>query len=233
MPANLRNILLTALIALVFGFLGAAAWSYAGLADNRTRAFLLDNPELLPQMADAYQAKESRERLAELGDEIYEPFPGAYLGNPRGSKVLVEFSDYNCTYCEASVPHVARLIEEDPELKIVLRELPQFEGSEEAARMALAAAMQGKYSEFHRAMFDRGPADSQSIADAARAAGLDLERARVDMASDPVSVEIARNFTLARSLGFNGTPAWVTADRTISGAVGYEALRDALEKAES
>ncbi len=43
-PSTLRSTLLTALLALVFGFLGAAAWSYSGLADNRTRAFLMTNP---------------------------------------------------------------------------------------------------------------------------------------------------------------------------------------------
>ena len=34
MEPTMRNTLLTALLALVFGFLGAAAWSYAGLADT-------------------------------------------------------------------------------------------------------------------------------------------------------------------------------------------------------
>ncbi|QIQ87411.1 DsbA family protein [Erythrobacter sp.] len=231
MPASIRNPLLTALLALVFGFLGAAIWSYAGLADNRTRAFLLDNPDMLPAMAEAYQAQQSRERLAQLGDEVYDPFPGAVLGNPDGSKVLVEFSDYNCGYCEASLKDVARLIEEDPQVKVVLRELPQFEGSEAAARMALAAALQGKYAEFHDAMFARGPAGPDTAEAVARDIGLDMERARADMESDAVSVEIARNFSLARALGFNGTPAWVTGDATISGAVGYERLSEALDEA--
>jgi len=232
MSDSFRNSLLTALTALIFGFLGAAIWSYAGLADNRTREYLLANPSMLQEMAEAYQAEQSRERLSQLGEEIYEPFPGAVLGNPEGSKVLVEFSDYNCGYCEASVDDVARLIEEDPELKVVLREMPQFEGSEAAARMALAAALQGKYAAFHTAMFERGPAGPESAEAVARDIGLDMDRARADMASDAVSVELARNFSLARALGFNGTPAFVTADSTISGAVGYEALSEAVADAE-
>ena len=55
---------MTALTALVFGFLGAAIWSYAGLADNRTRAFLLDNPDMLPQMVEAYEPVERDPRPA-------------------------------------------------------------------------------------------------------------------------------------------------------------------------
>lgn len=222
-PSSLRTTLLTALLALVFGFLGAALWSYTGLADNRTRAFLLTNPDMLPQMAQAYEEQEAGKRLAVMGDEVFTPFPGAVLGNPSGTRVLVEFTDYNCTFCEASVKDVNRLVAEDPDLKVVMREWPIFEGSDQSARMALAAGLQGKYAAFHDAMFRTG-----DVATAARMAGLDLARAEADAASDAVSTEVARNLDLARSLGFTGTPAWIAGSTPIGGAVGYDKLKSAL-----
>jgi protein-disulfide isomerase len=222
-PSTLRHTLLTACLALVFGFLGAAVWSYAGLADNRTRAFLITNPDILPQMADAYQTQESAKRLAEMGTEVFAPFPGAVIGNPDGSRVLVEFSDYNCTFCEASVKDVKRLVAEDPDLKVVIREWPIFDGSDASARMALAAAMQGKYAAFHDAMFKTG-----DVAAAAQIAGLDMARAESDAASQAVSTEIARNLEYARSLGFTGTPAWVAGAKPMGGMVGFERLKAAL-----
>ena len=221
--STLRNTLLTALTALVFGFLGAAIWSYAGLADNRTRAFLLDNPDMLPQMVEAYEAQEAEKRLAAMGDEVFTPFPGVVLGNPKGSKVLVEFTDYNCPYCEASLKDVNRLVAEDPELKVVIREWPIFEGSDTASRMALAAGLQGKYAAFHDAMFKLGDVEA-----AAKAAGLDMARAASDAASDAVSSEIAANLEFARALGFSGTPAWIAGRKPIGGAVGYDKLKAAL-----
>jgi hypothetical protein len=224
-PSALRNTLLTALIALVFGFLGAAIWSYAGLADNRTRAFLLANPDMLPQMVEAYEAQEAEKRLAEMGDEVFTPFPGVVLGNPQGSKVLVEFTDYNCPYCEASLKDVNRLVAEDPQLKVVVREWPIFEGSDVASRMALAAGLQGKYRAFHDAMFQLGDVNA-----AARAAGLDMARAEADAASDAVTAEIANNLELARALGFTGTPAWIAGKKPIGGAVGYDKLKAALDE---
>lgn len=226
-PATLRHTLLTALLALAFGFLGAALWSYSGLADNRTRSFLLGNPDLLPQMAQAYEEQEAVSRLAQMGGEVFAPFPGVVLGNPQGKTVLVEFTDYNCPYCEASLKDVNRLIAEDPDLKVVIREWPIFEGSDTASRMALAAGMQGKYRAFHDAMFQSG-----DVTAAARAAGLDMDRAARDAASDAVSTEIARNLELARALGFTGTPAWVAGKRPFGGAVGYEKLKAALAAAE-
>lgn len=230
MDSGFRSTALTALVALVFGFLGAAAWSYAGLADNRTRTYLIENPTILRDVAGALADREAQERLAELGDALYEPFPGAILGNPDGSKVLVEFTDYNCPYCESSLADIQQLVAQDPELKVVVREWPIFEGSEEAARMALAAGRQGKYRAFHEAMFARSPTTRENIESAARAAGLDMERARRDAASQAVSVELARNLAFAQELGFSGTPAWVAGDIPIGGAVGAERLREALER---
>ena len=231
MTSALRNTLITAITALVFGFLGAAIWSIAGFNDTRTRDYLLDNPDILPEMAEAYQTQEASKRLAEMGEELYTAFPGAVLGNPNGSKVLVEFTDYNCPYCKSSLGDVTRLIENDPEVKVVVREWPIFEGSDEPARMALAAAMQGKYRAFHDALFEIGARDTASIEAAARKAGLDLEKARSDAASEAVTVEIARNQGFAQGLGFDGTPAWVTRQKAISGAVGYDALKKALDEA--
>jgi protein-disulfide isomerase len=225
-PRTLTSTLLTALLALVFGFLGAAVWSYSGLADNRTRSFLLDNPDMLPQMAQAYEEQEAGKRLAQMGDAVFDPFPGVVLGNPNGKRVLVEFTDYNCPYCEASLKDVNRLVAEDPDLKVVIREWPIFEGSDVASRMALAAGLQGKYRAFHDAMFA-----TNDVAAAAKAAGLDMARAERDAASEAVSTEIARNLDHARALGFTGTPAWIAGKKPFGGAVGYEKLKAALTAA--
>lgn len=233
MPTTLRNTLATAVLALVFGFLGAGLWSFSGLGDNRTRDYLMSNPEILPEMAKAYQRKEASKRLADLGKELYAPFNGAVLGNPNGSKVLVEFTDYNCPYCKSSLADVERLVAEDKDVKVVIREWPIFEGSELSSRMALAAAMQGKYKAFHDAMFELAPATEESVEEAARRAGLDLEKARADAESEAVTVELMRNQSFAQSLGFDGTPAWVTSDQALNGAVGYDALKEALDEAET
>jgi protein-disulfide isomerase len=226
-----RDHILVAIVALVFGFAGAALWSFSGLGDARTRAYLLDNPEILPEMAERYQAREAQGRLADLAGEVTAPFPGAVLGNPEGTVTLVEFTDYGCTYCRMSQPDVARLVEAHPDLRVVVREWPIFQGSEAAARMALAAADQGKFAAFHVAIFEHGPPDAASIERAARAAGLDLEAARAFAASDEVSFELAKNAGFAERLGFSGTPSWVIGDRVLEGAVGYEGLAQALAEA--
>ena len=229
----LRQSLLTALLALTFGFLGAAIWSYAGLADNRTRAYLMKNPSILQDVAQELANEDARERLASIKTDLTTPFPGAVMGNPTGSKVLVEFTDYNCPYCASSFRDVASLVAADPELKVIMREWPIFEGSEMAARMALAAAKQGRYQEFHAELFQRGDTSEAGLEAAAQAIGLDMERARLDAVSDEVSVELVRNLTFAQNLGFSGTPAFVTGDTLLPGAVGAARLKEALAEAEA
>lgn len=231
MTDTIKTSILTVVLALVSGFTGAAIWSYSGLADAQTESYLLSNPQILPQMAEAYQTQQAAERLAGISDQVMEPFPGAVLGNPEGSKVLVEFTDYNCPYCAMSQADVARLVDSDPEIKVVIREWSIFQGSEIASRMALAAAKQGKFPEFHEAMFRLGPVSPESVAAAASEAGIDMAQAQLDGASEEVSLELARNNALAGQLGFTGTPSWVTANSAFEGAVGFGALRDAIDRA--
>src|SRR3546814_9167839 len=50
--------------------------------------YLLDNPQLLPEMAEAWQTKQSAERLAGISQDVLSPFDGAVLGNPAGSKEI-------------------------------------------------------------------------------------------------------------------------------------------------
>ncbi len=220
--------LVTALIALVFGFAGAGIWSLSGFGHQQTRNYLISNPDILPEMADAYQSQQSQDQLAQVADDVRAPFPGAVLGNPEGSRTLVKFTDYACGYCRVSVADVERLISEDPELRVVIREWPIFQGSDVPARMALAAAKQGKYAAFHHAMFELGSPTAENILIAAEEAGLDLDAAREFGASEEATAELAKNQSLARQLGFTGTPSWVAGDNVMEGAVGYNRLSSAL-----
>ncbi|MCA0910093.1 DsbA family protein [Qipengyuania gaetbuli] len=224
----MKQHLATAAIALVGGFAGAAIWSLSGLGHSQTRDYLVSNPGILPEMADAWQAEQSREQLAQVADEVRKPFPGAVLGNPDGTRTLVKFTDYACGYCRISVADVDRLIAENPDVRVVIREFPIFQGSDVPARMALAAAKQGKYRAFHHAMFELGSPTAENVMLAAQQAGLDLDAAREFGASEEVTAELARNQELARSLGFTGTPSWVAGDQVIEGAIGFDRLEAAL-----
>jgi protein-disulfide isomerase len=227
-------------LALV-GIGGAAGW-YAhdsGLGGSFTRdrtqfeaavrEALLEHPEVLPEAMDKLREKETHAQLANVRGQVQTPFPGAVLGNPQGKVTLVEFSDFACGFCRQSVPDVEALLAANPDLRVVMRELPILSPeSADAARWALAAAEQGKYSAFHRAMFATGRPSPETIAAAAQTAGLDIARAKATIADPRIDAEIKHNVEIARQLGFQGTPSWVAGNAVLTGAVGKAQLQSAI-----
>ena len=222
-----------AICAAGLALVGVGGWFGGRMAvESVVHDYILEHPEILPQAMQNLQEKEAREQLASVRQSVETPFPGAVLGNPDGKVTLVEFSDYACGYCRKSLPDVAELMKNNPDLRIVIRELPIIgPHSPEAAKMALAAAEQGKFSQFHEAMYAAGQVDSQTIEAAAKSVGLDMERARRISVSPAVEAEITRNYETASRLGFSGTPSWVAGERLITGAVGIKQLTQAVEDA--
>lgn len=224
----MQRTLLTILLALVAGFAGAAAYSYSGLGNGQIERYLLANPKVLPKMIAELEKAQAQEKLAAAGLDIFKPFPGAVLGNPQGKHTLVKFTDYNCGYCRASAGEVQKLLAADPELKVIIREWPIFDGSDQVAAVALAAGRQGKYEAFHQALFAAGDTSEAGVAAAARKVGLDFARLKADAASPQIAYELNRNTAWAQELGFTGTPSWIAGGRIIEGAVPAETLAEAI-----
>ena len=193
------------------------------------KEYLLTHPELmldvqaaLEERMEKIQAEKLKTALADNASEIFRSPDAPIAGNPSGDIPVVEFFDYNCGYCKRAFTDIAKLIEVDPKIKLVLKELPILsKASEEAARVALAAKKQGKYWEVHRALLTvRGEVNEQSSLRAAEKVGLDITKLKKDMASDEVTGEIERVRDLARKMGIQGTPHFLVGDRAIPGAPG-------------
>lgn len=196
--------------------------------------YLMTHPEILPKAMAELERKQSANQLSGVRAQVEKPAPGVVLGNPAGSVTLVEFTDYACTYCRHSVEDVDALIAADPDLRVVVRELPILSpDSAAAAKMAIAAGEQGRYAAFHKAMFEAGRPDAASIAAAARTAGLDMARAQRVIADPATEMELVRNLDVAKQLGFSGTPSWVIGDSLMSGAVGRDKLAEAIADSRS
>lgn len=199
--------------------------------------YLIQNPEIFLEVQSALEiklAKEEAERtkalVAEHAKEIYRA-PGAPVaGNADGDITVVEFFDYNCGYCKRGFSEVAKLLEQDKNVRFVFKEFPILrDESEQAARVALAARLQGKYWEVHRDLIStKGLVNEEVGLKVAEAHGLDMVKLKADMASAEVTAELDRVKELARKLSINGTPHFLVGDRSIGGAP--DNLFDLLEQ---
>ena len=141
---------------------------------------------------------------------------------------LTYFFDYACGYCRVSNPHIERLIKENDDLRVVFRELPIL-GPESvtAARVSLAASKAGKFGQFHDALYAAGRPGADTIAQAAKAAGIPDQPV-----NDPAQeAELRSNMTFASQLGATGTPLFVVGNRVINAAVEYDELEKAVDAA--
>lgn len=200
--------------------------------DAMVRQYILDHPEIIPEAINRLQEREVAKLLDSNRAEIETPYASAWAGNPNGDVVMVEFFDYACPYCRASKGDVDRLLAEDKNLKVVYRDFPVLgPPSEEAAMASLSAARQGRYKAFHNAMFSSGRPSHEKIITAVRQAGLNEVQTARDLNTGASKSEVAKNLDLGRALGLTGTPAYVIGNRILSGAVGYDEMKKAIEDA--
>ena len=193
------------------------------------REGLIADPQILIDASDALREKQFAPVLAANRAALETPFGSSWKGATKADVVLVEFFDYACPYCKASNPHIDQLIKEDPGLRVVYREMPILgQNSINAARLSLAASKAGRFGQFHDALYAAGRPSPETNAAAASAANISSTPVENDPA---IEAELRRNFQLASQLGATGTPVFVVGDRVLNGAVGYDALKAAIEEA--
>ncbi|MBN9457384.1 MAG: DsbA family protein [Bosea sp.] len=158
-------------------------------------------------------------------------------GNPRGDVTIVAFLDYNCPYCKASAPALARIVREDGKIRLVYKDWPVIaETSVYAAQLALAAAYQDRYQQAHDAlMATKGRLSREQISAAIKGAGIDLDRLQADLDAnrDKIAALLRRTMTQADSLGLQGTPTYLVGPfrtSTLDYAGFKQAVSDARRK---
>jgi protein-disulfide isomerase len=67
----------------------------------------------------------------------------------------------------------------------------------------------------------------------AKSVGIDTGRLAADMNTPEIETQIQANYTLARTLGIEGTPAFVIGDELIPGALDKTRLAELIQEARS
>ncbi|NJO55184.1 MAG: DsbA family protein [Rhodospirillales bacterium] len=158
-------------------------------------------------------------------------------GRKDADITVVEFFDYRCGYCKKVLPTLQSLMEADPNVRVVFKELPIL--GPDSLRGALAAQAvwniaPEKYLPFHVALMQtRGGIDESLIVETARKVGVDPDKLAAAMDDPSVKAKIESNLTLAQKLQINGTPAFVIGDKLLPGAVDLATIKETIADARS
>lgn len=203
------------------------------------REYLIANPELIEEAQMALQAKREAEVAARAAggisansEAIFNEPTDIVLGNPDGDITVVEFYDYNCGYCKRAMADMNTILEDDPNVRFVLKEFPILGPDSLAAHtvaMSFRKLMPEKYGDFHRQLLGGDVrATGETAMAVAVALGADEAAVTAGMEDPEIETSIRQVYQLADALGINGTPSYVVGDEAVYGARGADELKSKI-----
>lgn len=204
--------------------------------ESIVKDYILKNPEIVQEALVELERRQKEAEAAAVQKLTSDPKSRLYVsehhtvvGNPNGNVTLVEFFDYNCGYCKRGLADVQKLMDNDKNLKVILKEMPILApGSREASIVALALREQfsgDKLWQFHtKLMGVKGAIGKEQALGVATEMGADMAKLNAAMTSSKIAEALEESRLLADALNISGTPSYIVANDLVVGARGYDLL---------
>jgi len=159
-----------------------------------------------------------------------------FIGPEDAPITIIEFSDYQCPYCTKWHDEVfQKLIKEFPDdVRIVYRDFPLSSihpSATAAAEAANCANEQGKYWEYHSALFgEKYGLGSDAFVKYAQDLGLDIDAFSQCVDERRYADEVQADYEYAAQLGISSTPTFFLNGIPIVGAQPYDLFKQVIEK---
>ncbi|MBD2667099.1 DSBA oxidoreductase [Richelia sinica FACHB-800] len=213
-------------------------WSFPAQADTKVNSqleqqvlqILRQNPEVIIESIQTYQ-QQQQQKVQKSRQEFIQALqtnPKEIIGNSptTGSTnlktVLIEFSDFQCPYCAEAHKALKDLLAKYPnQFTLVYKHFPITQIHAEAlpaAKAAWAAYQQGKFWEFHDALFTNQKQLGETLyLDTAKKLQLDLGKFNRDrnLATNAINTDLE----IVNKLGLGGTPSFVITSPKFSGPI--------------
>ena len=191
----------------------------------------------IPDSRRARQISGTADDLLDLSDDV-DPARDHIRGPEAAPVTLVEYGDYQCSYCGQAEVVIRELLESfGDELRYVWRHLPLTDvhpDAQTAAEAAEAAAAQGRFWELHDRLLANQ--DALAMSDLKRAAeeiGLDVHRFAEEVRRREHEERVADDVVSADTSGVAGTPTFFINGRRHQGAYDTAALTRAVRAAQT
>ncbi|MEN8257475.1 MAG: thioredoxin domain-containing protein [Thermodesulfobacteriota bacterium] len=187
----------------------------------------------------SYYKKQQAEKLGFMAQENAELFirdHSQVLGSKEAKVYLVEFMDPACETCAAFSPFVKHMMKTNPgKIKLVLRYAPFHQGADYFVKILEASKKQGKYWQTLEVMFksqsywaSHHNPQPQKIWQFLPAAGLNMEKLKIDMTDPGIDRIIAQDMADAKALNVRKTPGFFVNGKPLQ-EFGYQQLQQLIE----
>ncbi len=206
--------------------------------DQNIKKFIEENPDYILGVLREYQLEQNKLEQEKTNQKnissiknlnlAYHPM---YLGDSNSSKVIYEFVDYNCGYCQKFHQELINVMS-DNSLKLVIIQMPILGNfSEELTKLALASSLQGQFKVVHNYLYsaERKSKMEDILADLFLR-GVDLDLLKSDLDSQEVSDFLSIHRSYADEFKFTGTPATIIGNQIIPGFIDADKITEILEK---
>lgn len=147
---------------------------------------------------------------------------------------IVEFSDFECPFCNNAAATIRQVLDKYPnQVRVVFRDYPvaslhpRASKAHEAAR---CAGDQGKFWEYHDLLFERAPRLSpEDLKQYAQDLRLDSAAFGQCVDTGKFAAEVEKDTQEAMSLGLTGTPNFFINGRQLAGAQPLEAFQKLID----
>ena len=195
-----------------------------GVDDKSQAPAVAVTPDGSEQPSGTAEAQDASATLARR-----QPNDPMALGKQDAPVVMVAYSEFQCPFCgkfaRDTEPTLVKQYVDKGVLRIEWRDFPYLgEESWTAARAGRAAGAQGKFWQFHDALYaeqlppNSGRLTEEYVTEVAREVGLDTRQFTQDLGSATLLDGIQRDFQEGQSIGVNGTPAFLINGQPVMGA---------------
>ena len=203
---------------------------------QEVRAYLMEQPQVIMDAVNQLEARQQQDAaqadLTLVSDNAEALFNDGYSfvgGNPDGDITLVEFLDYRCGYCRKAHTEVAKMLETDGNIRLIVKEFPILgEQSVLASRFAMAVK-QVAGDEIYKAVNDAlmtlpGEISMPTLARLGKTYDLDMALVEDAMNGPEIADQLAQTKALAQRMRITGTPTFVLQDEMLRGYLPYDQM---------
>jgi protein-disulfide isomerase len=208
-------------------------------SDSGQKSFVEFMQGLQQKQMELARKKQDELQQAKLEEQFKNPVKvevgSSPVKGPAGAKVtIVEFSDFECPYCQKGGEVMAQVLKAYPnDVKVAFKHLPLpfHQNAKPAALASFAAQKQGKFWEFHDALFaNQRNLTPEFFTQTATKLGLNMEQFKKDMASPEAEAAVKNDSDTAQKLGIGGTPAFVVNGVQVNGAYPFEHFKGIIDR---